>query len=442
MSITTRRIYFASLLLFFTLAAPLLIYYSRGWRFDIGTKKIVLTGTLSITTDPAGVSLSLDDKNIGRSPIKAMRVAPANYMVKFSKEGYFSREQPLDIEEGKAAVLNKVDLFKSESSRNRVLTGDISLFTESPDKKYRASILHTLSGDTLMIQKKPDTPFEPFGNFAPQSVSSIVWSPDAASLVIETKLDARREFSLATLASRQLQSILTTSDEKIQILWDQNDGSRLYVKNGDTISLFGTKSVYTLPGNTLSLLIQGKKGFFLVERDNKTIELITRGLNESVESETVIQDKLPLSREAALSAHRDYMIITDPTNNLLYVFRASISKPALFYQASSVTFAEWQFDQDALLFGNDHALHLLGQDGTDRVVVRYADIIHSPTWIYKKNLALLIHNGFVTVADLNYSPAVTLELFPFDAATISTDESGKYMFLVTPQEVTGIQISN
>lgn len=97
MTLSTRRIIYVSLIVFFLIVTPLILFYSLGYGFDWQKKKLVLTGGFYLKSSPSGAKIYVNDKANNKTPRLISRLLPRDYSVKISKDGFHSWEKQLPI---------------------------------------------------------------------------------------------------------------------------------------------------------------------------------------------------------------------------------------------------------------------------------------------------------------------------------------------------------
>lgn len=107
-----RKIYFLTAVTLFILAAPLLIFYSSGYRVDLKSLVLIRTGGIFINTYPKGVKIYIDDK-----------------LAKESSSGIFSQGSLISgLRQGEHAVTIKKNGYREWAKK---LLVNANLVTES-----------------------------------------------------------------------------------------------------------------------------------------------------------------------------------------------------------------------------------------------------------------------------------------------------------------------
>ena len=135
----TRTVLFLICLFLFLLIAPVTIFYSQGYRFDIDSKKITQTGGLFLKIEPKQVEIYINGKLkkktdffFGSALIE--NLLPKKYKVEIKKEGYHPWEKNLEIKEKQVTEVKNIVLF-SENPTFNILTAGVKNFWFSPDEK-------------------------------------------------------------------------------------------------------------------------------------------------------------------------------------------------------------------------------------------------------------------------------------------------------------------
>ena len=93
-----RKIFFWFFTCLFIIFTPVVVYYSLGYKFDLGAKKFLKTGALSIKTFPRGVTIYLDATRLSdTTPATLRELLPREYALTLEKEGYYTYQIPVAI---------------------------------------------------------------------------------------------------------------------------------------------------------------------------------------------------------------------------------------------------------------------------------------------------------------------------------------------------------
>jgi hypothetical protein len=101
------------------LAAPSLIFYSQGYRFDFETKRIVQTGGLYLKAAPRGAQVYIngilkDETSVFGSSSLIKNLIPKTYSIEVRKQGYHSWQKNLPVLEKQVTEAKNIILFPEE----------------------------------------------------------------------------------------------------------------------------------------------------------------------------------------------------------------------------------------------------------------------------------------------------------------------------------------
>ncbi len=93
--------------------APLLIFYTAGYRYNPKKHQIERSGTLIIDTIPKGARVSLDGRDSQEvSPITFQNIPPGWHEDRHTKNGYFPWQSILDIRAEQVTFANNLWLWR------------------------------------------------------------------------------------------------------------------------------------------------------------------------------------------------------------------------------------------------------------------------------------------------------------------------------------------
>lgn len=133
--------YFVSVwLLIFVLFASVafgVVFQSLGYKFNSQTKRVELTGMILIKTVPKDADVYIDNKKLNQTtPLRLTKLLPNAYSVRISKNGYIDWEEVVNVESGKASIIEDVYLFYVNRANLEISSDDERQF----DKKIENNI--------------------------------------------------------------------------------------------------------------------------------------------------------------------------------------------------------------------------------------------------------------------------------------------------------------
>lgn len=135
----TRTILFFICVILFALVSPAIVLYSQGYRIDLESKKITKTGGIFLKAEPKQAEIYLDGElaaktNFITGSVYIENILPKNHKIEIKKEGFFSWEKNLQVEEGRVAEAKTIVLFQ-KNPNFATLTEGVEKFWFSPDGK-------------------------------------------------------------------------------------------------------------------------------------------------------------------------------------------------------------------------------------------------------------------------------------------------------------------
>lgn len=219
----TRRykiILFWSIVVLFLISAPVLIFYTQGYKYDWQNKKIVQTGGLFVKISPASAKIYIDKKISGKtnfifSSAFINGLVPGEYEIRIEKPGFHPWQKSLKIEEQQVTEGKYIQLFPREPDFSFLFSG-ITNFYPSPDqetlitKKQDKDIwqlesynlsnnsFQTLASSTQLLKL-----LELKGGPTPQ-LQDITWSNDAKKIILQTRLKGEKKYFIADILTAEV----------------------------------------------------------------------------------------------------------------------------------------------------------------------------------------------------------------------------------------------
>jgi len=139
----TRKFLFLIFSTIFIFAAPTIILYFQGYRFDFEKKSLTQTGGLFLKIIPKQAEIYLDDNLVKKTDFFfgsafIENLLPKKYHIEIKKEGYFSWKKDLEIKEKEVTEVKNIVLFPVNTNFNKLLQVKLSenqIFQYSPDGK-------------------------------------------------------------------------------------------------------------------------------------------------------------------------------------------------------------------------------------------------------------------------------------------------------------------
>ncbi|MCI0479567.1 PEGA domain-containing protein, partial [Candidatus Uhrbacteria bacterium] len=176
----------------FAATAPVLVFYTAGYRWNPKKEKIERNGTLIFDTRPTGASILLNGKATGHvTPRTIQNVTPGTYRIRYELEGHHAWEKTLDVQAERVTFANDVRLWRQRDPV-KVITGDVVVLEPSPNGRYVVTAANDGASSTRISVMTPDLKEERsfVVNAAVGTKPIVRWSPDSRAILLESGGDA------------------------------------------------------------------------------------------------------------------------------------------------------------------------------------------------------------------------------------------------------------
>jgi hypothetical protein len=277
----------------FFAAAPMILFYSEGYRFDFQQKKLLKTGGFYVKTSVPAAEVYIDQKYINKTSTfitydyLAQNLLPKNHDIKIQKTGYHTWEKTLAVKEKMVAQAN-VTLFP-----------DSITFSPAEQKVKNA---YTFPNQNILILAYNDGSLYAYENqqknliLAPKlantiKISEMQMSPDSRTIIvkaIESKTLKQKYYLLSTIKENTALAEIKNMDKTTRniffyannlIYFDQN--SKVYRQALDlqrpTAIINTAVDAFTIDGDNIYYLqkkIITRENLLTTFKENISIEPI------------------------------------------------------------------------------------------------------------------------------------------------------------------------
>ncbi|MFA6429015.1 MAG: PEGA domain-containing protein [Patescibacteria group bacterium] len=134
----------------FFIAAPVLVYYTAGYRYNTKKGQLERNGTLIIDTTPTSATVILDGNRMDETtPVTMQNVAPGWHTIALELEGYHSWTKQLEIKPERVTFANNIWLWQKEQTPVLALEGTVTHLTSNPARDRLLLTEETPTGTTL-----------------------------------------------------------------------------------------------------------------------------------------------------------------------------------------------------------------------------------------------------------------------------------------------------
>ena len=438
MSYFFRRFLLFCIIFIFLCAAPLVIFYARGYRFDLHNLEFTKTGTLSVKTAPSGADIYLDGKIYPKaSPAKIDGLKPKDYALRVTREGYQDWQASFTIKPELVTSATHIILFPQQLEEKNIISGSIDNFALSPDQQ---KIIYNIAKG----EKRGLWIFY-FGTEENIKISDIYfedfdWSGNGQKIILKRKEESGLRYGLLDLGAsgtlknnpkiQDLASLVRDPIEKIS--WSPDNSQRLFILAKDNLyeADLGKPAISLLQKNVQTYAFHAY-GLLWVQKDQKNVFLAA-------------QDYRLLNRPeiiTALPKRETYKIIPSPGKIALLLDHDLyfVEDGALVKIAEAVEDASWSPDNKRLLYFNAHQINSYYlKDATNSVLTRDSRILENINWWPRSQYVVFVSKEklkFIDAApEMNSHWITEIKNTKVPQTKIQWDKNSKNIFLVAENE--------
>ncbi|MFC1598756.1 PEGA domain-containing protein [Patescibacteria group bacterium] len=445
MTLRTRRIIMITFILAFFTLAPIIIFYSSGYRLDIKRVKIIKTGTLMIEADNIkDANLYIDNKlheELFDEKIFIYNLLPGEYQVRLEKEGYHQWEKKVTINSSLTTFAKDVILFKKNLPL-QLIEGNVTDFFVSPDKQKIVYILETNEFLELYLydlNTKNNNLIYRIGS-GYENIS-VQWA--ASSKKILAGLDSNYlVFDINNLQQgRSINKIIGFQPTTIK--WDINSDNIIYILYNDSIYsldlifakldkvFFSTREEPLYP----EFFIEANDIFYILRQEQRD-SLYKYNLNFQTD-----KNVLELSKSdnyQFIKSSNNYLNLLDQDNQKLYLIQKVITDLEIEINGGSsiqeftAKDALWDDKENQILIYDDFEIKTFNT-GTEResFINRYGQEITQINWHPSLQYLVILIEDSIKIIDLNLTNGTrnTTEIISFDQLNnLSIDKKGENIY--------------
>jgi len=102
-----RRVIFALFATTFFVGAPLIVFYTAGYRVNLTTWRVQQTGVIALSSLPKGANVSMNGETLDtKTPYVIQRLSPGKYTLSLQKDGYKPWSQIVTVGSGETTYAN------------------------------------------------------------------------------------------------------------------------------------------------------------------------------------------------------------------------------------------------------------------------------------------------------------------------------------------------
>lgn len=449
MNIRIRRIIALIFILAFLIAAPSLLFYTAGYRYNFKKSEVQKTGALIIKTEPHGAGVSLNEQLMSSAtPLRLNNILPDEYTVTVQKEDYYPWVKKLLIKPQESTFAEDIILFLRAEPK-KIIDQNIVWLNFSPAHKYALYLTDEKNNQNLYVLNLNNSKTKPIP-LATKLDSNLqtIWSNDASNAIVA---DKGWTYIITTYFSPQITDISSrvAKEHLTNFKWAENNSNILFAQSDNQIHQINlitntSEPIFKLAGaeSLIDYLVTGEEIFIIEKLAAKTI--ITKyplGLDKQPELNQSIELK---NEHFRLAAHYQNLLglTTDDTGSL-YLINLSLDKIA-FYK-DGVRGLDLDSANHYLLIETEQELSyidLTQSELREENITRYSQGLRSAFWHSEsENYVFSLHEGKVEIIELdNRDHRFTISLPIDNATTLNSDNNSEKLFFLKDQSLYELNI--
>lgn len=410
MSLRLRQIIFILLVIIFIAAAPSIIFYTAGYKYNFNKNKIEKTGSLVLDSIPPKARVLLNGRDAKKiTPATFSHLLPDDYRIRLEKTGYYPWEKTLAVESNRTTFATDV-VFLREAFPETVFEKDIKLVSLSPKEDFAAVIsIEEKRTEKLSVWDLDDKHWARFST--PGKIDEISWSPSSKYILV--KLAGNPKFFIVPRESGEIIDIYKLTGREWQnIIWSEKNDDEFYASASLGSGIYG---LYKINLNNLEIKKIGSGGNKIWQQNSRLYTLVPSKnevkLFEIFEMEPPKEIAILKSGDYSfLRSRTDVLMLSDKNKPLLYLLKPALNNPIVL--ETRATFAMWSPSFKKLLLSDDFELHLYDYDKNEvNFITRHGEPLKKALWLASEaHLLIAFANSIIGIEldsrDNRYSPTL------------------------------------
>ncbi|OGY23243.1 MAG: hypothetical protein A2172_02620 [Candidatus Woykebacteria bacterium RBG_13_40_15] len=209
-----------------------LIFYAKGYRFNLKGHSVDPTGIVTVKSKPSGASVYINGEKKGLTDLDITDLSPNKYTIKIVKEGFFPWEKEIEVKKEAVKLVEVVLIPTAPSLKALTFTG-VSSFVLAPDlskivfsvteKGYAGIWALSLSTRQLINILSPKQLTKIVTDTSETSFSTAPYSfaPDGKKILVKAPSQNPRYFILdPSTTNESPQEISADETKKIETSWE------------------------------------------------------------------------------------------------------------------------------------------------------------------------------------------------------------------------------
>lgn len=423
MSIKTKRILYITFIGLFIVIAPIALFHTAGYRWNVKTWKFEKTGTLVIVSLPKKSAIYLNQKKSQYTTPATIRfLLPDQYQITLKKNNYLDWTKHITVHSGITTFVTNTYLVQKPALR--LLTTSSMAWIERNTRHNAFLFLeNTDTGKMLSVLDLENNTSTPLFSFAQQSiVEPIGWSNNDQKMLLSHISGNPTEYYIAEISSKVVQKLQLPSSltfEKIR--WDGLSNTVLYgLRSGvlyriDTITN-AVEPVFAAYIN--DFVTQGPYVYFTKTADGQTT-VERKNIHDDAPPNVIT---LPNQSRYTLALRRENTLEIHGYTNDFYIIDTNIfgkekknPQDQLLLNGDAERM-EWSSDKNQLLYYGPHEMYTFDfTTKTKRIITRSSDPLTFASFALQNSYIVYATQNHVTISENTQGKKNIYPLFTFQS---------------------------
>ena len=408
MTLRTRRILYITCILIFLLAAPPLVLYTTGFRYDWEYRRLVETGSLVVKSQPTGAAIYLNGQLYKETtPTIINNILPGKINLEVKKDGYHIWQKNLAVYPRITTFVENIKLFLRSASETYLPAPVADYWWNAKQDKLIYStgrelrLYNTLNQKNSLITK-----------LAPGQGLSILWSPHDDRFVFD-------HFIIDADAPEKLVDLKTIAPETLKNLqWDPLAADAVYG--------LGSKGLYRVPyliktarlvkgGNILNYDLRNDK-IIVLQKSKSEISLAYFTPSDPT-TVLVLAERPGGNNDSFLNTNSHRVALYNKTQKSLTIFDPSIkatNPEEAVIEVPNVDKAIWSRDGSRLVYTSGGAIYqrsfigpisVIPSPNPTELITRYSQSVADVFWSDDENYLFYFVADSLRVLEITPSTA-------------------------------------
>lgn len=418
MNINIRRAIALVFIIAFFITAPLLIFYTAGFRYNYKKAQVQRTGTLIVKTTPQNAQVYLNSKLLATTtPVRENNVLPDKYEIKISKQGYYPWQKKLDFRPQETTFIEDVLLFP-QGQAEKISDNKISFISFSPGGGYALFETKEFEQDFLYLLNLNNYRQKLiFNDDKSWKELSVLWAKDDSKALINIDDQLLVATTIFPQQKIDIQKQINKTDRNpINLKWD-DDSNILYWQDKNTIfelnilAQTNTKLFTSAKNENFSDFLVNNNEIYLIEDINGT-KFLTRQKLDNAKKLAAIELK---SADYYFDGFvQNHLILFEKNYNTLFIFNPELDR--IVFNKENIQTIELASQDDFLSIITKQEISYLRLDENElreNNITRYSDGLSEAHWAHTTaNYLFALQDKKISALELdNRDKRFTLE-FP------------------------------